>query len=176
MYCLSDLIGHSNTAFIQFWHLPTTQYFVHDWKWLHWVWLCSVHCNCIMVYTLQYSGHKCQWAILILKLRIQVLHIGPLPIPQSQKMVDFECPRWFFFLRGMVCDKWELYPTEFLCRLPYQKLKADQRRSVFSRSRALPLFRLPSSLYTMIPPALRARRLAADVVAFTWSTMAYRVP
>ena len=37
-------------------------------------------------------------------------------------------------------------------------------------------YRLPSSLYTMIPPALRARRLAADVVAFTWSTMAYRVP
>ena len=27
----------------------------------------------------------------------------------------------------------------------------------------------------MIPPALRARRLAADVMAFTWSTMAYRV-
>ena len=60
--------------------------------------------------------------------------------------------------------------------IPSQKIRPTNGKVVVSQSRALPFYRPPSSLYTMIPPALRARRLAADVMAFTWSTMAYRVP
>ena len=96
MYSKStSLLSCHPSAFVQLWHFPTAKYLIHDWQgaylirigmsFKHWTMI-------ILMNTSQYIWHKCQGIILVIKLQIQVMHIAPFPIPQRQKMVDFECP------------------------------------------------------------------------------------
>ena len=88
-------------------------------------------------------------------------------------------PWWVFFLCGKVCDIWELsHKDSYVGYIPKpsQKIRPTNGKLGFCGLELSFFTVLPLPSHHDHPPALRARRLAAEVEAFTWSTIAYRVP